>query len=493
MARAAATAEFESFLVQTVRPGRTTLQTSALPNGRGQRASLPEQRRKLTTPSRSSAIERARGSLDETTVVPTSSRLGRLPMGERRATKGQITIVEGLAVTPLTLAHYQSSFADFRAWCARARLPDPAAPAKVDLSLADFLDVLLAEGGSRSDAEFTFAAVKAKHPTLGATGGLPRAARALRGFRKAVPAKSRFPMPWPVTAAAATMLLEKGFREDALQILVLHEGYFRPGEVRAMRVEDLVAPMDVTCGSLREWALIVAPSDRNEVSKTQVSDDTIPLDSLEWLGPQLWQMVKDKKGSEYIFTGDPAVTRDRWKKVMGELGLQDVCLYQLRHGGASTDLLTKRRPLLEIMARGRWASTASVLRYAKAGKLQKIMGDLSVKRRRFCEECVANRARAFGVVVATTPRVVRKRPAMKPHRVAAPPRPKKALVPRGCHKVDAAKGDRSSSSRAQRASPRPSQREASPRNHSRSSAACKKTRSRKRTPSPSSDGSEASS
>ena len=138
-------------------------------------------------------------------------------------------------------------------------------------------------------------------------------------------------------------------------------------------------------------------------------------------------------------------------------------------------------------------SDRNELRYASAGKLQKIMGDLSVQRRRCGEEYVANLARAFGVVVAATPRVVRKRTAMKPHLVAAPPRRKMALVPRGCHKVNAAKGDPSSSSRAQRASPKPSPREASPRNRSRSSAACKKTRSRKRTPSPSSDGSEASS
>ena len=44
-------------------------------------------------------------------------------------------------------------------------------------------------------------------------------------------------------------------------------------------------------------------------------------------------------------------------------------MYGLRHGGASYDLLHKRRPLHSIKIRGRWTSDASLKRYAKESRL----------------------------------------------------------------------------------------------------------------------------
>ena len=67
------------------------------------------------------------------------------------------------------------------------------------------------------------------------------------------------------------------------------------------------------------------------------------------------------------------------------LGLPGLCLYQLRHGGASGDLLTKSRELSDIMARGRWLSGASVRRYAKAGQVQKLLHALPRHAKLFCE------------------------------------------------------------------------------------------------------------
>ena len=53
------------------------------------------------------------------------------------------------------------------------------------------------------------------------------------------------------------------------------------------------------------------------------------------------------------------------------LGLEPLrpCLYALRHGGASDDVLTQRRSMLAVKARGRWASDDSLKRYGKATRL----------------------------------------------------------------------------------------------------------------------------
>ena len=43
--------------------------------------------------------------------------------------------------------------------------------------------------------------------------------------------------------------------------------------------------------------------------------------------------------------------------------------YAMRHGGASDDLLAKRRQLPEVMRRGRWRTDASLRRYAKETRI----------------------------------------------------------------------------------------------------------------------------
>ena len=43
-------------------------------------------------------------------------------------------------------------------------------------------------------------------------------------------------------------------------------------------------------------------------------------------------------------------------------------VYGLRHGGASYDLLSRSRPVLEVKSRGRWRSDAMLKRYGKEAR-----------------------------------------------------------------------------------------------------------------------------
>ena len=231
--------------------------------------------------------------------------------------------------------------------------------------------------------------MKARFPQFhGRTGErLPRVERALAGYRRAVPAKSRLPMPWPIAAATAVVLVLDGFREAALQTLTLHDGYFRPGETRAMRIEDLVPPVPGSSGSTAVWSLVVAPDSRGEVTKTATSDDTIPLDGLPWLGDMLRSHARARPADHFLFQEDQNMMRKAWQRAQASLGLKGTCLYQHRHGGASHDALTKARPLLEVMARGRWRTQTTLLRYAKPGKLFKLMDTMTEDTRTFVEWC----------------------------------------------------------------------------------------------------------
>ena len=61
--------------------------------------------------------------------------------------------------------------------------------------LLDYLDVLLEEGNEHGDAEKVVAAVKHHMFSVPGASAMPRVTRALKGFRKARPPRSRAPIP----------------------------------------------------------------------------------------------------------------------------------------------------------------------------------------------------------------------------------------------------------------------------------------------------------
>lgn len=124
------------------------------------------------------------------------------------------------------------------------------------------------------------------------------------------------------------ILWEKGLRRNAFMTMVMHSCYLRPGEALGLHVEDILAPG----AQLHSWALVVAPQSRDEVCKTQVSDDTVVVDWPPWLGTALKVLVLKREPSSFLFDGDPTRMRQEWQAAQAQLGLCQVCLYQLRHG-----------------------------------------------------------------------------------------------------------------------------------------------------------------
>ena len=150
------------------------------------------------------------------------------------------------------------------------------------------------------------------------------------------------------------------------------EAYLRPGELWALRVEDLGAPTGSSQKGLDVWTLTVAPAERQEVSKTGTMDDTVRLDQSEWLGPLLANRTAYLDGKEFLFDIPLHARVAKWKAACSRVGLVAE-MYQLRHSGASGDMLSGRLTVPQIMARGRWISDKSVRRYAKAGAVQKAL------------------------------------------------------------------------------------------------------------------------
>lgn len=74
------------------------------------------------------------------------------------------------------------------------------------------------------------------------------------------------------------------------------------------------------------------------------------------------------------------VRRKLLARAVAKLGLKrwlgDVDAYQLRHGGASFDFVSKARGLEEVRRRGRWRSWTSVRRYEKGSRVSQMLNRL---------------------------------------------------------------------------------------------------------------------
>ena len=106
--------------------------------------------------------------------------------------------------------------------------------------------------------------------------------------------------------------------------------------------------------------------------KTGVFDATVLIDSDPWLHPILVSMISNRKPQDPLWRDShPALVRT-FSGITADLGLEHLgsCLYTLRHGGATHDIITRRRNMLEVKQRGRWQTDSSLRRYVKLARLQ---------------------------------------------------------------------------------------------------------------------------
>ena len=260
----------------------------------------------------------------------------------------------------------------FRAWARQEGRS--LARASVEASVIDYFDVLLARGRPATECEKTLAALVALSPGLSC---LPfqRARRALKGYRKLVPPRSRYPLAESLAAALAVTLCAQNRRDVALLVVTSCYMYLRPGEARSIKVKDLADP-SVCMPALNPWpSVILCPFEDLEPSKTLTYDDTISCGHPPWLGRLLVALKKGRPRGALLFGLKAEAVLPAWEAAWKALRLPRIELYQLRHAGASADLLARRRREAEVQARGRWRTAASLRRYAKPGQVQRFLSE----------------------------------------------------------------------------------------------------------------------
>ena len=242
-----------------------------------------------------------------------------------------------------------------------------------------YMDFLLEAGHPAHKATTALAAIRDAE-AFASDWTFPRAKKALRGYNKQRPPKSRAPLAAELMAFIASGMVMAGQREMAIMVATLFFTYCRPGELRTLRVKQLLKPVRRT-GALSHWTLTLAPEEESglavqTLTKTGVMDDAVVLDNPPWLGPMLGRLALGRRREDLLFTVDARRMVRLFKELGAAAGLPPICLYQLRHGGASEELLTGARSAESIKSRGRWRTETSLRRYAKPAQVQKLVGQL---------------------------------------------------------------------------------------------------------------------
>ena len=274
--------------------------------------------------------------------------------------KGEMSLLESQAVGAPCADCYKSLMLRFENFCEENGYKAEA-DAELDMALLEFFDHLFMEEEPLDQGTKTLAAVGHHRPRYhrsGRTGLLPRARRALQGWQRIAPLPTRLPLPWIAVAGIAMVLAIEGRPKAAVAVMVGADAYLRPGEIRGILPEDVVARRGEAGMAYSFTSLLLNPEKRGIQTKTHQFDDSVIFDSKgrEWIGDALQIAANSTLNKQPVFDYTPAKFNTLFREAGAKIGLaeHDLVPYLLRHTGPSHDYLSKTRSLADIKRRGRW-------------------------------------------------------------------------------------------------------------------------------------------
>ncbi|CAK0790966.1 unnamed protein product [Prorocentrum cordatum] len=311
----------------------------------------------------------------------------RLDAGEQaRDTTRQLSITEAAAVGRRSRLQYTRLL---ELLLSRSRLTSLAAPAAdTDAAVVRFFDELHLEGKVASTGEKLLAAIFMHVPDYQSKGklALPRAYRALRGWRLLRPSRTRRPLPWAACMGVARQIWRISGRPDlAVFWLLMVDTYLRPGEAFRLTRGQVIPPQ----AHMPKVTIHINPDYMKRPSKTGEMDETVDA-ARPWLGNPLVRLAQGPSSAP-LWTFTMAEAKDVFERATRALNLdkQLPVLYTARHSGASIDRFTGRISLQEVQRRGRWRQPSSVRRYEKRGLIQAVWSEMEPSARTYCPQAEA--------------------------------------------------------------------------------------------------------
>ena len=149
------------------------------------------------------------------------------------------------SVKPITVKRYTTAAELFEAWCKRKKL-STATGKNLDIAFAKFFDHLFFQGAAIEEARYTAWGVRFVRSISIMKRDYPRLHESLNGWKNAAPNTVKDPITWEALLILCDTLLQvkgrlaKQCRQAALIAPIQFDGYFRPGEVFAVRLNDII-------------------------------------------------------------------------------------------------------------------------------------------------------------------------------------------------------------------------------------------------------------
>eukprot|EP00435_Cladocopium_sp_Y103_P072928 s29_g41.t2 len=274
---------------------------------------------------------------------------------------GDLSFLEDKAINASTSRQYQAELDQFLMF-AKPRQLDFSRQEDVDFALVKHMNNLYFAGYQSYRADRLMAAFLHRYPQYGRNGSLslPRSWRAIKGFRKLTPGRSRKALPLAVWAAFACEMRRLSHLRMAIFLLLSVCTYARPSELLRARVFSLVRP---AAGVTQTWSLLLSPEEKESRSKTGEFDTSVMLDSpwlVEWIHPIL-DCLKRSHPESALWDFDYSAYNRIFREVAQTFNLE-VTPYQTRHSGPSIDRARNYRSQQEVQKRGQWRAQKSVMR-----------------------------------------------------------------------------------------------------------------------------------
>lgn len=278
-----------------------------------------------------------------------------------------MTFLEVAAISTRARENYKKKWAELLE-LARQKRVDVDDAQSLDIMLVDHFNAKYLEGEGAHYGDYMMAALMDMKPSYSRVGDkkVPRCWRALKGWRKLCPPRSRLSYPLAVWAALSWRMVVHGHLMKALFNLLQVSTYHRPGTLLKLRKMGLVRP---TAGVTPCWSMVTSLEETSDVSKVGTKDDSILLDS-DWLNfaQPLFEVLVRGRPMDRVWKFNYGEYLAVFRKCAEELKIP-VVPYQARHSGPSMDRAAKVRDLDEVRRRGGWMTRKSVMRYEQAGRL----------------------------------------------------------------------------------------------------------------------------
>ncbi|CAK0853814.1 unnamed protein product [Prorocentrum cordatum] len=295
-------------------------------------------------------------------------------------------LLESIAVRPVQVEDYHRRIEEFYGFVRRQGLSTCTLDS-LETALLDWADDAFLEGRKKHDGEKMKAAVLHHYPNFERpnTKPLARFERCLKAWGRRRPALGRLPPPCPTICGLAVGLHLLDHTDMAVAALVALSAYLRPGELRGLRVRDVVPPALGYGPECQKWSLILGPTDgQGDPTKMGVHDDSVTMDheNLQFLGHFFELHRRGKAPDEPLWSFTQAELGAMIAKALKVCNLEGLGIvpYSLRHAGPSWDVITGRRSQRGVQRRGRWASISSLIRYEKSSKVNSMLVNLDDSR-----------------------------------------------------------------------------------------------------------------